>query len=379
MIDLLERLNRITPDSLTKFFFCQSGSEAVDNAIKLARASTGRQNVIAFQGGYHGRTYGAMSITTSKTIYRQAFGPLPSGTAVANYPYCLHCKARIAAGGLAHGICEIPSIDSHGGPGSAKTPPYESRQCCNGPLDDLHMLLKTQSHPKDTAAIIIEPILGEGGFLVPPPGFLSELRKICDEHGIVLIFDEVQAGLGRTGTWFSHQLLTTAQPDVLIFAKGIASGFPFAGLAAREDLFVNSDGSNNERMEAGMMGGTYGSSPMGCAAAVATIDVIEDEKLLENAKIRGEQLANGLNAIASRSGDSDSSIIEVRGRGLMVAAELRGKPGVAARAVKIAGQHGVLMLTCGARETVRFLPPLVVTAEQVDRALEVFELALKEA
>jgi 4-aminobutyrate aminotransferase len=241
------------------------------------------------------------------------------------------------------------------------------------------MLLKTQSHPKDTAAIIIEPILGEGGFLVPPPGFLSELRKICDEHGIVLIFDEVQAGLGRTGTWFSHQLLTTAQPDVLIFAKGIASGFPFAGLAAREDLFVNSDGSNNERMEAGMMGGTYGSSPMGCAAAVATIDVIEDEKLLENAKIRGEQLANGLNAIASRSGDSDSSIIEVRGRGLMVAAELRGKPGVAARAVKIAGQHGVLMLTCGARETVRFLPPLVVTAEQVDRALEVFELALKEA
>lgn len=376
MIQLLERLKGITPDTLTKFFFCQSGSEAVDNAIKLARASTGRQNIIAFQGGYHGRTYGAMSITTSKTIYRQAFGPLPSGISIANYPYCLHCKARIAAGGLAQTTCEIPLSDNKGKP---TTPSYESRQCCNGPLDDLHMLLKTQSHPGDTAAIIVEPILGEGGFLVPPPGFLTSLRKICDKHGIVLIFDEVQAGLGRTGTWWSHQLLTSCQPDVLIFAKGIASGFPFAGLAAREDVFIKPiNGSNNSRMEAGMMGGTYGAGPMGCAAAVATIDVIEDEKLLENAKVRGEQLAKGLNEIAFRGG-GDSPIIEVRGRGLMVAAELKGSPGIAARAVKIAGQHGVLLLTCGARETVRFLPPLVVNEAQVDRALEVFELALIEA
>ncbi len=324
--------------------------------------------MIAFQGGYHGRTYGAMSLTTSKTIYRQAFGPLPSGTAVANYPYCLHCKARIAAGGLAQGVCETPLSDK-------STASYESRQCCNGPLEDLHMLLKTQSHPKDTAAIIIEPILGEGGFLVPPPGFLDELRKICDQHGIVLIFDEVQAGLGRTGTWFSHQLLTrTSQPDILIFAKGIASGFPFAGLAAKDALFVNKDGSNNSRLEAGMMGGTYGAGPMGCAAAVATIDVIEDEKLLENAKVRGEQLVKGLKEMSTRV-----PIIEVRGRGLMVAAEVQGSPGIAARAVKIAGEHNVLILTCGARETVRFLPPLVVTEAQVGRALEVFELALKQA
>ena len=367
MIGLLDRLKRITPDTLTKFFFCQSGSEAVDNAIKLARASTRRQNIISFQGGYHGRTYGAMAITTSKTIYRQAFGPLPSGTAIASYPYCLHCKARTAAGGLGHGICEVPL--------PSISPTYESRKCCNGPLEDLHMLLKTQSHPKDTAAIIIEPILGEGGFLVPPPGFLTSLRELCDEHGIVLIFDEVQAGLGRTGTWWSHQLLTPAQPDVLIFAKGIASGFPFAGLAAREDLFVDSNGDNKERMEAGMMGGTYGAGPLGCAAASATIDVIEDEKLLQNAKDRGEQLAKGLNDIASRGGP----IIEVRGRGLMVAAELKGSPGIAAKTVKIAGEHGVLMLTCGARETVRFLPPLVVNEEQVNRALEVFETALNAA
>lgn len=367
MMDLLERLKRITPDTLSKFFFCQSGSEAVDNAIKLARASTGRQNIISFQGGYHGRTYGAMSITTSKNIYRQSFGPLPSGVSVAQYPYCLHCKARIAAGGLGHGTCEIPL--------STSTTSYESRKCCNGPLDDLKMLLKTQSHPKDTAAIIIEPILGEGGFLVTPPGFLTFLREICNEHGIVLIFDEVQAGLGRTGTWWSHQLLTTSQPDILIFAKGIASGFPFAGLAAREDLFTDKDGNLNNRIEAGMMGGTYGSSPVGCAAAVATIDVIEDEELLENAKERGEQLAKGLNEIAKRGGP----IMEVRGRGLMVAAELKGAPGIAAKAVKIAGEHGVLMLTCGARETVRFLPPLVVNETQVDKALEVFEAALKKA
>jgi len=376
MIQLLERMKRITPDTLTKFFFCMSGSEAVDNAIKLARASTGRQNIIAFQGGYHGRTYGAMSVTTSKTIYKQAFGPLPSGISIANYPYCLHCKARIAADGLGHTTCEVPLLNGEDKP---ITPSYESRKCCNGPLDDLHMLLKTQSHPDDTAAIIIEPILGEGGFLVPPPGFLTSLRKICDDHGIVLIFDEVQAGLGRTGTWWSHQLLTHCQPDILIFAKGIASGFPFAGLAAREDLFLDSkDGSVNSRMEAGMMGGTYGAGPMGCAAAVATIDVIEDENLLENAIVRGEQLAKGLSDIATRGGE-DSPIMEVRGRGLMVAVELRGSPGVASRVVKVAGQHGVLLLICGARETVRFLPSLVVNEAQVDRALEVFEVALKEA
>ena len=355
-LELLTRLKGIVPDELTRFFFCQSGSEAVDNALKLARSYTGRQNVISFSGGYHGRTYGAMSITTSKTIYRQTFGPLPSGVAVAPYPYCLHCKARIAAGGLGHTTCEVPGVG----------PPYETRKCCNGPLEDLHMMLKMETHPNDTAAIIIEPIMGEGGFLVPPPGFLPSLRELCDKHGILLIFDEVQCGMGRTGTWWGHQTLTDVQPDVLIFAKGIASGFPFAGLAAREGLL--------DKMEPGMMGGTYGQGPVGCAAAVATIDVIKEEGLLDNARARGEQMTRGLAELA----EGGAPIAEIRGRGLMLAVELKGEPGIAGQVVKAAGERGVLLITAGARETLRFLPPLVVTEAQVEEALEVFKVSLEE-
>lgn len=387
LAELTDRLKRIAPSTLSKFFFCNSGSEAVDNALKVARSYTGRQNIIAFTGGYHGRTYGAMSVTTSKTVYRQFFGPMPPGVFVAPYPYCLHCPTRAAAGGLGMGMApNVPPV------GQA----YEDRQCCMSPLEDLRMMLKMQTSPavscscewghgslphysipnvlttmpcnsvQETAAILIEPVLGEGGFLVPPPGFLSALRTLCDEHGILLIFDEVQAGMGRTGTWWSHQQLTNAQPDILIFAKGIASGFPFAGLATKPHLY--------ERMTPGMMGGTYGSNPIGCAAAVATIDAIEEEGILENVKQRGLQLMHGLVEMSE-----ELPIAEVRGRGLMVAAELKGPVGVASNITKLAAEKGVLLITSGARETVRFLPPLVVTEEQVNEALVVFKWALGEA
>lgn len=350
------------PSQLTRYFFAQSGSEVVDNAIKLARAATGKQNIIAFDGAYHGRTYGAMSLTTSKTIYRQKFGPLPSGVITAAYPYCLHCPTRLASGGLDHGLCETPPVG----------PPYLSRACCNTALNDLRMAFKTATHPDETAAIILEPILGEGGFLVPPPGFLTSLRQICDEHNVLLIFDEVQAGMARTGTWWSHQQLhgtdeQVVQPDIMIFAKGIASGYPFAGLAAREGLF--------ERLDPGTMGGTYGGSALGCAAAVATIDVIMEENLMNNAVERGRQLTQGLTALGATA-----PIAEVRGRGLMMAAELSSDVpyGTAAKVVKAAGERGVLLLTCGARETLRFLPPLVVSEEEVDEALHALKEALQE-
>lgn len=170
-----------------------------------------------------------MSITTSKTIYRQSFGPMPSGVAVAPYPYCLHCPTRKAAGGMDFNVA--PRVHSLGGN-------YADRQCCGSPMKELKMLLKMQSHPSETAAIIIEPILGEGGFLVPPPGYLEELRSVCDENNMLLVFDEVQSGVGRTGQWWGYQSLSTnVVPDILIFAKGIASGFPFAGLATKNDLF----------------------------------------------------------------------------------------------------------------------------------------------
>lgn len=227
------------------------------------------------------------------------------------------------------------------------------------------MLFKMQTHPRETAAMIIEPIMGEGGFLVPPHGYLSALRELCDQHGILLIFDEVQAGAGRTGTWWSHQQLTEARPDIMIFAKGIASGFPFAGLAARHHLF--------DKLDPGTMGGTYGGSAVGCAAAAATIEVIEEENLLGNAKKRGNQLISGLKNIMN---SKHLPIIEVRGKGLMVAAELEGRPGFASAITKAAAKRGLLLVTCGARETIRFLPSLTVTRDEVDEAIQIFEASV---
>lgn len=372
MVELLQRFERIMPPALSRHFFCNSGSEAVDNAIKIARSYTGRQNVIAFDGGFHGRTYGAMSLTTSKTVYRQGFGPLIPGVITAPYPNCLHCKARHAAGGLGYQVA--PNVPPLGRP-------YLERKCCGGPQEALPWILKMQSAPQDTAAIIVEPILGEGGFLTPPPGFLSSLRELCDAHGILLIFDEVQAGMGRTGTWWAHQQLGGegpqggVSPDMMIFAKGIASGFPFAGVSCKESLFQN--------MSPGMMGGTYGGSALGCAAAVATIDAIEEEGMMGNARERGLQLMAGIVALEQKG----YPITDVRGRGLMVAAEFGGgegpgslapQPGVAAAVSKACGARSMLLLTSGARETVRFLPPLNVSELEVKEALRTFEEALEE-
>ena len=170
-----------------------------------------------------------MAVTTSKTVYRQNFGPHMGGVAVAPYPYCLHCKARQAGGGLGYTLAPyVPPVG----------PAYEERRCCGGPLEALRWMLKMQSAPGETAAVLLEPILGEGGFLTTPPGFLQALRALCDEHGMLLIFDEVQSGVGRTGHWWAHAPLGGGvQPDLMTFAKGIASGFPFAGVAARPHLF----------------------------------------------------------------------------------------------------------------------------------------------
>ncbi|EFN54607.1 hypothetical protein CHLNCDRAFT_8428, partial [Chlorella variabilis] len=341
MVDLLQRLDRIMPPQLTSHFFCNSGAEAVENAMKIARNYTGKQNIIAFDGAYHGRTYGAMSLTTSKTVYRQTFGPFPSGVVTAPYPYCLHCKTR------------------------------QARQCCGGPLESLEWMLKTHSAPSETAAIILEPILGEGGFLTPPPGFLGALRALCDKHGMLLIFDEVQCGVGRTGKWWGHQHLT--DPDVLLFAKGIASGVPFAGVSAKPQLY--------DKMSAGMMGGTYGGSAIGCAAAAATIDVVTEEGLLQNAAERGQQLAAGLLKLGEKY-----PIADVRGRGLMLAAEfgepqpgggIAARPHTAADLAHAAGQRGLLLLGAGARETIRFLPPLNVSEGEVEEGLAIFEQCLE--
>lgn len=372
---LLDRLTRILPPSLSTFFFTSSGSEAIDQAIKLARAATGRPTILSFDHGFHGRTLGCLSITHAKAVYRQGFGPLLPSTAAAPYPACLRCPTRpVSPGGEAwYGL--PPRL---GPPGF---PSFTDRVCCGSPLAALRLMLKQSIPPGEVAAIVVEPILGEGGFLTPPPGFLPYLRALCTEIGALLIMDEVQAGAGRTGAWWGHtHFMDTGSdtdadptgPDVLVFAKGIASGFPFAGLAARAGL--------HDRVAVGSMGGTYGGNPLAAAAAAATIDVIEGEGLLENAAARGRQLAGGLVALAARF----PAIVDVRGRGLMQGVEfgsadgasLDAAPGTAGRVVDAARGRGLMLMTAGGREALRFLPPLIISAAEVEEALAAFEGAL---
>jgi len=371
LVELVDRLLGVVPPHLDRFFFCNSGAEAVDNAVKVARAATGRPNIIAFDGGFHGRTIGAMALTSSKTVYRQGFAPLMPGAFFAPYPYCLWCKTQHA--GAMSGYHVAPYCEPFDDPGA--------RACCGTPLEALKWMLKMQTAPSETAAIILEPVLGEGGFLTPPPGFMAALRALCNEHGILLIADEVQSGAARTGSWWGHAQFDggAMQPDILVFAKGIASGYPMAGLAARGRLFDN--------LAPGTLGGTYGGNAVAAAAAVATIDVINEEKLAENAAVRGTQLMQGLVSLAQQQ----PCIIDVRGRGLMVGVEFGSPhttqsggvpqpcpPGFASAVTKATAKRGVLTMTAGAREAIRFLPPLTVSEEEIALALKVFGEAVAE-
>jgi len=349
LLELAEELRPIVPQGLDSFFFSNSGAEAVEGAVKLARHATGRPNVIVFQGSFHGRTALTMALTTSKTIYRAGYQPLPAGAFVAPYPYAYR-----------YGW-------------SAE----ETEAFC---LRELKLLLKSQTAPFETAAILVEPVLGEGGYVVPTPGFLAGLRRICDEHGILLIADEIQSGFGRTGKWFAIQHFGV-EPDIMTMAKGLASGLPLSGIAARRELM--------ERWIPGSHGGTYGGNAVACAAAAATIRVIHEEGLLENVQRMGALLMERLRSL---QGDFPA-IGDVRGLGLMVGAEFtdlnpstgsgqRGTPAtdLAKAVVKGCLKRHLLLLTCGTLgNTVRWIPPLTVTQEQMEEALAVFKEALKEA
>lgn len=340
-LTLAEKLDAITPSAIGSFFFSNSGAEAVEGSLKLARHATSRSNVIVFQGSFHGRTAQTMALTTSKTVYRHRYIPLPSGVFVAPFPYPHF-----------FGWDEDETIDF-----------------C---LRQLDVILKGQTAPDETAAILIEPVLGEGGYVPAPARFLRELRQICDEHGIMLIFDEVQSGFGRTGAmfYFDHFGVT---PDILVMAKGLASGMPLSAVAASADVM--------RKWEPGTHGGTYGGgSAVSLAAAAATIDVLRDEDLPGNAARMGERLTHGLRALQRRF----DAIGEVRGPGLMVGVEFvsGGKPAkkLAKAVQKACLDERLMLLTCGTYENViRWIPPLVVTAEQIDDALAVFERALESA
>ncbi|MCS6774584.1 MAG: aminotransferase class III-fold pyridoxal phosphate-dependent enzyme [Anaerolineae bacterium] len=359
VLELTDELLTICPPPLDTFFFSNSGAEAVEAAVKLAKQATGRTNVITFEGSFHGRTHLAMAMTQSKTSYRLKYQPLPSGIFVAPYAHCYHCPIAKRAMTDAQRAALSGSCPNDGG------------KCCGYAPEQVRWLLKTQTAPAETAAIIVEPVLGEGGYVVPPASFLQELRAICDEHGVLLIFDEVQTGFGRTGKFFALEHFGVV-PDILVMAKGLASGMPLSGIAARRELM--------EKWTPGSHGGTYGPNVVSAAAAVETIRVMKEECIPENAAARGKQLLAGLRALQK----DFPSLGDVRGLGCMVATEFvdaQGNPDKALtkQVVQRCAERNLLLLTCGAYENViRWIPPLVVTEAQINEALHIFAAALDE-
>ncbi len=341
MLQLISELKTIVHPSIDGFFFSNSGAEAVEGAVKLARSATGKPNIIVFSGSFHGRTSGTMALTTSKTIYRSGYQPLPAGVYVAPYPYAFRL-----------------GMDEE-----------KASQYC---LSALEELLLSQTSPAETAAILIEPVLGEGGYVPPPASFMKGLREIADRNGILLIFDEIQSGFGRTGKWFAQEHYGVV-PDIMTVAKGIASGLPLSGVFSRLDLM--------KKWTTGSHGGTYGGNAVACAAGVATIRAMREEKMLENALQRGVQLTTGLRRLQ----EEYSQIGDVRGLGLMIGSEFvdkKGKPdkSQAKAVVHEAEERNLLLLTCGTYDnTIRWIPPLNVTSDQVSDALKVFEDSLKAA
>lgn len=343
LLRLSHALNDVTPAHLDTFFFSNSGAEAIEGSVKLARHYTGRTNIIVFQGGFHGRTAQTMAMTTAKTVYRVKYQPLPGGIFVAPFPYAYR-----------YGMSEA--------------------EVSAWALQELDLLLHTQSAPEETAAMVIEPVLGEGGYVPAPPQFLQGLRRICDEHGILLIVDEVQSGFGRTGKFFGHEH-AGIKPDVMVMAKGLASGFPISAIASTAAIM--------SKWQVGTHGGTYGGNAMGCAAAEATIKVLQEEGLLENAAQRGKQLMDGLAEIQSRF----PRLGDVRGLGLMVGCEFT-HPNTRqpdADLTKRVAQHALedghlILLTCGMyANVIRWIPPLVVSETQINEGLEKFERAVEKS
>ncbi|EKM54547.1 uncharacterized protein PHACADRAFT_258470 [Phanerochaete carnosa HHB-10118-sp] len=356
-LQLIERLLPIMPDpSLDSFFFWNSGSEAVEAAIKMARTITGKQNIIALQGGYHGRTFGAMAVTRSKTIYSEGFHPLMPGVFTMPYPYWHQLG--------------VP----------ASTDPSQISAMC---LNQLNLLLSQQTTPKDTAAILIEPLLGEGGYVPTPVEFLKGVREICDKHNILLIIDEVQSGFGRTGKMFNIEY-SRVRPDIMTIAKGLANGFPLSGVVSKKEF--------TDKLKPGSLGGTYAGNAVACAAAVAVADAFKEEKVLENVQARSQELFQALNTLRAKE-HLKRTILDVRGQGLMVSVEFASPTGsgpydafvdktvpekLATRVAKRCHEKGLLILTTSVYEVVRFIPPLNIAKDDMQKGIRIFVEAVEE-
>ena len=330
-LELMERLAAIAPfGEAARVFLTNSGTEAIEGAIKLARYHTHRPGIIAFEGGFHGRTLGSLSLTNSKIKQRAGFGPLVPMVHHAPFP-------RVRAW-----------REGSGGDGSAELE-YLKRT-----------ILGRQIAPSDVAAIVIEPVQGEGGYFPAPAAFLRGLREICDEHGILLVADEIQSGMGRTGRWWAIEH-AGVEPDIVTTAKGIASGMPIGAFIGRSSVWTWSPGAH---------GSTFAGNPVCAAAALATLDVIESEGMA-NAAAMGDRLRAGLERVAT------SAVRDIRGTGLMLGVEFASHQ--AAEAVQEAAFHaGLLTLECG-ESSLRFSPPLIVTEAQVDAAIDIFADALAAA
>ena len=341
-VQVAEALAAVAPmDGPVRAFFGNSGTEAIEACLKLARYTTRRQQIIAFLGGFHGRTMGALSLTASKTVQRRGFGPLVPGVTHAAFADCYRCPV-------------------------GATPDRCAAEC----LDPLEQQTLVQLvSPDEVAAVVVEPIQGEGGYLVAPDQFMQRLRDLTSRHGILLVVDEVQSGMGRTGRMFAVEH-SGVQPDMVAIAKGIASGLPLGVALARAALMTWPPGAHAS---------TFGGNPVACAAALQTIRLL-NEQLIRNAAVVGERLKAGLTALV----DKHPLIGDVRGRGLMVGVELvkdrttkERAPEARNAVVNAAFRRGLLILGAG-RNTVRFCPPLVLTAAEADTAVRLFDEALTE-
>jgi 4-aminobutyrate aminotransferase len=332
---LAERLDGITPASIDQFFYSNSGAEITEASVKLAKHATGRPNTIVFSGSFHGRTHLAMAMTASKTVYRAHYAPLPGGVYVAPFPDLVGVPAdRVDA-----------VIDQA--------------------LHALDYLLKAQTAPEETAAIIMEPVQGEGGYIPAPARFIQGVVERCNKHGIMFVADEVQSGFGRTGKMFAIDHFGV-QPDIMCMAKGIASGFPFSALGARAELMA--------KWIPGSHGGTYGGNAMGCAAALATIDILTAPGFLDNVVARGEQLREGMESIAKDHGAID----DIRGLGLMIGVQFADAARVPAIVKHALEESHVILMSAGTYgNVIRFMPPLVTTADEIDLAIGAIRSAVK--
>jgi 4-aminobutyrate aminotransferase len=339
MAALCERLATIAPGpSKKRVFLSNSGTEAVEGAIKLARFATRRTDLVAFKGAFHGRTMGALSLTSSKVKQRAGFGPFLPGVHHVAYANPYRCEC------------------------SRNCPPCDLS--CAGAIEEL---FRRQVSPSDVAAIFVEPVQGEGGYIIPPAGFLRALRDLCDRHGILLVFDEIQSGIGRTGKMFAAEHFGV-EPDILLSAKGLASGMPLGAIIARESIMTWEPGSH---------GSTFGGNPVCCAAALATLDVVEGG-LVDNARVMGERLLAGARTLMAHHG----CVGDVRGLGLMIGVELvtdratrEPAPDLARNAELRAFERGLLVLGCG-QSTIRLAPPLSIDATDMDIGLRILDEVL---